>query len=197
MAAELSGPGLACATLTPSTVNVFVVKLELKLPLPAVSAGTFPVTVMSVSASAPAAAVTCCCPDTAASWAAVSVPYWVFCSSLSLILAPAASWPLRTCLICCWKPNVRLVPDPCFGGWVTVRSVPTPYSEFRTDTCAFCTPAAAEVTVITSPIPSASPSATNTAWRMRRRSSRRRYIQNTAAPLRGTTARNRYPGIKE
>ena len=146
------------------------------------SAGTVPVTVMSVSASAPVAAVTCCCRDTAASWLAVSVPYCVFSSSLSLIFVPAAIWPLRTCLICCLKPNVRPEPDPCFGGWVTVRSVPTPYSECSTAACAFCTPVAAEVTVMTSPIPSARPSAMKTAWRMRRRSSRRRYVQNTAAP---------------
>ena len=43
---------------------------------------------------------------------------------------------------------------------------------------AFLTPADAAVTVITSPIPSARPTAIKMAWRARRRSSRQRYVKN-------------------
>ena len=45
------------------------------------------------------------------------------------------------------------------GVWVTVMSVPTPYSECSTVAWAFLTPDDAAVTVITKPIPSARPRA--------------------------------------
>ena len=74
-----------------------------------------------------------------------------------------------------------------FGGWppleggdkdgagpVTVTLVPAPYSELSTSASAFFTPAEAELTVTTRPIPTARPRATKIAWRIRRRSSRRR-----------------------
>ena len=57
---------------------------------------------------------------------------------------------------------------------VTVTSVPTPYSELSTSAWAFFTPAEAAITVTTSPTPTARPSAITMAWRIRRRSSRRR-----------------------
>jgi len=72
------------------------------------------------------------------------------------------------------KPNEPGVNDPAFGVLVTVTSVPTPYSACSTVPWAFLTPADAAVTVITRPTPRASPSAMKMAWRMRRRSSRRR-----------------------
>jgi hypothetical protein len=85
-----------------------------------------------------------------------------------------------------------------FGGWpfaegafgcgaspVTVTSVPTPYSELSTSAWAFFTPAEAALTVTTRPIPTARPKATKIAWRIRRRSSRRRYVaKNICAPIR-------------
>ena len=61
---------------------------------------------------------------------------------------------------------------------MTVMSVPTPYSECRTEPSAFLTPVDAAVTVITSPMPSARPIAMKMAWRARRRSSRQRYVKN-------------------
>jgi hypothetical protein len=42
------------------------------------------------------------------------------------VLVPIASWPVRACLICCLKPNDIPDPAPGLGGWVMVRSVPTP-----------------------------------------------------------------------
>src|SRR5271156_4120923 len=87
---------------------------------------------------------------------------------------------------------------PPFGGWpfaegflacgaspVTVTSVPTPYSEASTLDSAFFTPAEAALTVTTRPIPTARPKATKIAWRIRRRSSRRRYVaKNICSPIR-------------
>src|SRR5580700_1075229 len=81
---------------------------------------------------------------------------------------------------------------PPFGGWpfaegflgcgaspVTVTSVPTPYSEASTLDSAFFTPAEAALTV------TARPKATKIAWRIRRRSSRRRYVaKNICSPIR-------------
>ncbi len=93
-------------------------------------------------------------------------------SVLSLILVPAtgrALVPARKP-----KPNDPGLNDPAFGVLVTVTSVPTPYSACSTVPWAFLTPADAAVTVITRPTPRARPSAMKMAWRMRRRSSRRR-----------------------
>ncbi len=93
-------------------------------------------------------------------------------SVLLLILVPAAGRLVVPALNP--KPNEPGVNDPAAGVLVTVTSVPTPYSAFSTEPWAFLTPEAAAVTVITRPMPRARPSAMNTAWRMRRRSSRRR-----------------------
>ena len=93
-------------------------------------------------------------------------------SVLVLILVPAAGRlvvPVRNP-----KPNEPGVNDPAFGVLVTVTSVPTPYRACSTVPWAFLTPADAAVTVMTRPTPSARPSAMNTPWRMRRRSSRRK-----------------------
>src|SRR5579875_3213057 len=60
------------------------------------------------------------------------------------------------------------------GFWVTVTSVPTPYSELSTSAWAFFTPEEAADTVITRPTPSARPSAITTDCFIRRRSSRPR-----------------------
>ncbi len=65
-------------------------------------------------------------------------------------------------------------PEPAVGVWVTVMSVPTPYSECSTVAWASLTPEDAAVTVITRPIPRARPRAMKIAWRIRRRNSRRR-----------------------
>jgi hypothetical protein len=173
-----SGPSEAWLRSTPSTVKVFVVKLELKLPLPADSGGTVPLTVTSVRASPPAADDT---PSSRVAWAsepALMVPYWLLTSWLMLILVPAAICPALTFLISCRNPNAVPPPEPLAGGWVTVMSVPTPYSVCSTVACEAVTPAEAAVTVITRPTPSARPSAMRTAWRRRRRSSRQRYVKN-------------------
>ena len=93
-------------------------------------------------------------------------------SVLVSILVPAAgrlAVPVRNP-----KPNEPGVNDPAVGVLVTVTSVPTPYSACSTVPWAFLTPADAAVTVMTSPTPRARPSAMNTPWRMRRRSSRRK-----------------------
>ena len=111
----------------------------------------------------------------------MSVPYWLLASWLMSILVPAAIWPLRTALMSCWNPNEADALAP-FGGWVTVTSVPTPYSECSTHAWRSAPRRTADVTVITSPMPRASPNAMNTACRTRRRSSRHRYTQNIAIP---------------
>ncbi len=136
-------------------------------------AGMVPVRVRSVRVSPPAAAATSCRPATCVTddepiEASVAEPP----SVLSLILVPAAGRfvvPVRNP-----KPNEPGVNEPAAGVLVTVTSVPTPYSAFSTVPWAFLTPAAAAVTVITRPTPNARPSAMNTAWRMRRLSSRRK-----------------------
>ncbi len=91
---------------------------------------------------------------------------------LMSIFVPAAgrdllpTWPRN--------PNEPGVNEPALGVWVTVTSVPTPYSECSTCACASLTPDDAAVTVMTRPIPSARPRAMKIAWRIRRRNSRRR-----------------------
>ena len=93
-------------------------------------------------------------------------------SVLVSILVPAAgrlAVPVRKP-----NPNDPGVNDPAAGVLVTVTSVPTPYSACSTVPWAFLTPADAAVTVMTRPTPRARPSAMNTAWRIRRRSSRRK-----------------------
>ena len=90
------------------------------------------------------------------------------------ILVPTAIWPCRTCWMSCRKPNAVAAFSPCDGAWVTVRSVPTPYSECSTVACESFTPAEAADTVMTKPTPRARPRAMTIAWRLRRRNSRRR-----------------------
>ena len=63
-------------------------------------------------------------------------------------------------------------PEPAVGAWVTVTSVPTPYSDLSTVPWVAETPFEAAVTVMTSPTPSASPSAMKIDCRILRRSSR-------------------------
>jgi hypothetical protein len=136
-------------------------------------AGTVPLSVRSVRASPPAAAATSRRPDTVLTEdALIEASVGPADSVLVLILVPAAGRDL----VPVWKPmpNDPGVNDPAFGVFVTVTSVPTPYSACSTVPWAFLTPADAAVTVITRPTPRARPSAMNTAWRMRRRSSRRR-----------------------
>ena len=53
----------------------------------------------------------------------------------------------------------------------TVMSVPTPYSDWSTWSCALPTPSAYAVTATTSATPTARPRAVSSAWRCRRRSS--------------------------
>ena len=135
-------------------------------------AGMVPLSVRSVRVRPPAAAATSPRPatvvtDEALIEASVAVPP----SVLVLILVPGAgrcAVPVRNP-----TPNEPGVNDPAAGVLVTVTSVPTPYSALSTAPWALRTPAAAAVTVITRPTPSARLSAINTAWRMRRRSSRR------------------------
>ena len=136
-------------------------------------AGTVPLIVRLFRVSPPAAAATPFRPatvvtDDAGIEASVAVPLRVLVS----ILVPAAGRfvvPVRNP-----NPNEPGVNDPAVGVLVTVTSVPTPYSAFSTVPWAFLTPVAAAVTVITRPMPRARPSAMNTAWRMRPRSSRRK-----------------------
>src|SRR5215469_17302496 len=79
-------------------------------------------------------------------------------------------------------PTVKVCPffggplagDGGFGALpVIVTSVPTPYKDLSTCDWAFLTPAEAAVTVTTSPIPSARPSAMKIACRILRRNSLR------------------------
>ena len=78
--------------------------------------------------------------------------------------------------------NVKLRPpgvkEPALGDLVTVAAVPTPYRFCSTVACADLTPDDAAATVMTRPIPTARPSAMKVACRIRRRSSRRRYVKN-------------------
>lgn len=57
---------------------------------------------------------------------------------------------------------------------VTVMSVPSPYSDWRTLPCAFSMPDDTELTTMTRAMPRASPEATTSAAFLRRRSSRLR-----------------------
>ena len=60
------------------------------------------------------------------------------------------------------------------GSCETVRSVPTPYTDWSTDACASRTPEATEFTIMTSAIASAMPIATIAVCLRRPASSRRR-----------------------
>src|SRR5580700_2130048 len=90
-----------------------------------------------------------------------------------MVVAPFGGWPFAEGFL------------GCGASPVTVTSVPTPYSEASTLDSAFFTPAEAALTVTTRPIPTARPRATKIAWRIRRRSSRRRYVtKNICSPIR-------------
>src|ERR1700733_13938454 len=90
-----------------------------------------------------------------------------------MVVAPFGGWPFVDGFLACGASPV------------TVTSVPTPYSEASTLDSAFFTPAEAALTVTTRPIPTARPKATKIAWRIRRRSSRRRYVaKNICSPIR-------------
>ena len=136
-------------------------------------AGTVPLSVRSFRVSPPAAAETSCRSATVLTEdEEIEASVAPAASVLVLILVPAAGRlvvPVRKP-----KPNEPGVNDPAVGVLVTVTSVPTPYSACSTVPWAFLTPADAAVTVMTRPTPSARPSAMNTPWRMRPRSSRRK-----------------------
>ncbi len=99
-------------------------------------------------------------------------------------LRVAVSWSI---LIVAPGLNVKLRPpspnEPAEGAVVTVADVPTPYRFCSTVPCAALTPDDAAFTVMTRPIPRARPTAMKMAWRIRRRSSRRRYVKNMKTPL--------------
>src|ERR1700683_4723977 len=89
-----------------------------------------------------------------------------------MVVPPFGAWPFAEGFLACGASPV------------TVTSVPTPYSEASTLDSAFFTPAEAALTVTTRPIPTARPKATKIAWRIRRRSSRRRYVtKNICSPI--------------
>ncbi len=78
---------------------------------------------------------------------------------------------------CSWRspgfmPICAGPPLPISAVRVTVMSVPTPYSDCSTSSCAWPTPSAYALTATTRPTPTAKPKAVSRAWRCRRRSSR-------------------------
>ena len=135
-------------------------------------AGILPVILVSVSVRPPAAAATPFSFDTVVTEVEAIEPRPVPRSVSTSMVVPAAGrvrvpvWPR--------KPNAPVPPVPAVGVLVTVMSVPAPYSECSTLACAFLTPDDTDVTTITRPMPRARPTAIIMAWRIRRRSSRRR-----------------------
>ena len=120
-------------------------------------AGIFPVMTASVRLSAPAAPATWVSFPMLVTDAADSVPWPMLVRLSMLIFVPDAGrfwFPTRP-----RNPKPVGPPEPAVGAWVTVRSVPTPYSEWSTVAWASLTPDEAAVTVITNPIPRASPRA--------------------------------------
>jgi hypothetical protein len=91
---------------------------------------------------------------------------------------PARMSRLKLVPLFCWPggppPTLKRVPppEPAVGDWVTVTSVPTPYSECSTAPWLAETPSDAAVTVMTRPTPRARPAAMKIACRILRRSSR-------------------------
>lgn len=73
-----------------------------------------------------------------------------------------------------WKRGRSPVLDCAWAALVTVMSVPSPYSDWRTLPCAFSMPDDTELTTMTRAMPRASPEATTSAAFLRRRSSRLR-----------------------
>ncbi len=143
-------------------------------------AGILPVIFVSVSVRPPAAAATPFSLDTVVTEEEPMVPRPAPRSVSMSMVVPAAGrvrvpvWPRN--------PNAPPPPLPAVGVLVTVMSVPVPYSACSTLAWAFLTPDDTEVTTMTRPIPRARPTATMIAWRIRRRSSRRRYVRNIWAP---------------
>ncbi len=73
-----------------------------------------------------------------------------------------------------WKRGRSLVLVAAAAALVTVMSVPSPYSDWRTLPWAFSMPDDTELTTMTRAMPRASPEATTSAAFLRRRSSRLR-----------------------
>ncbi len=123
-------------------------------------AGILPVITASVRLSAPAAPATRRRFPMLVTDDAASVPRPALVRLSMSIFVPAAGrvrLPTRP-----RKPNPAGPPEPAAGVWVTVMSVPTPYSECSTVAWASLTPADAAVTVMTKPIPRARPRAIKT-----------------------------------
>ena len=78
-----------------------------------------------------------------------------------VVLVPVVVWD------CPVMPKDCAPPVPRVAVWVTVMSVPTPYSDLSTSFWATLTPEDAALTAIVKPIPSARPSAMTRAWRLR------------------------------
>src|SRR6266702_2490361 len=158
--AELSGPTVPADNWVPATVNELVLNDEedpaappdCAVPPDWLADGIVPETDRSVRTSAPPAAATPCRAEIEPADDAVSVPSWPDISVSRLNFVPAL--------------GIRLA----------ARGPPTRKAKGPPDS------AEAAVTVITSPIPTARPSAAKTACFIRRRSSRRRYVKNIQAP---------------
>ena len=135
--------------------------------------GILPETVRSVADSAPAAAATSFVAAIRVTDDDVMAPSESATRTLRLNFVPAlrrdADDPPFP-----WTRKPNGPPLPRDGALVTVMSVPTPYSECSTVPWAFFSPDDAAVTVMTSPMPTARPSAMKLACRIRRRSSRPR-----------------------
>src|SRR5215469_8234234 len=152
------------------------------------------VVLLSVRSSPPAAAATPCSAATFATVLSLMGEADEL-ARLSIVYPFLSEWHFP--LVHIWAPFGPIVmlvllpppPLPVFGGDgagpVTVTSVPTPYSPLRTPAWAFLTPAEAAVTVMTSPTPTASPSAMKIACLRRRRSSLARYVKKNMPPLYG------------
>ena len=136
--------------------------------------GTLNVVFTLAAVSAPPAAATPVSFEIVVTSALLSVPRLrVAVSWSSVTVAPGLNVKFR-------PPSAN---DPRVGAVVTVAAVPTPYRFCSTVACAFLTPDDAAVTVITRPMPRARPREMKMAWRIRRRSSRRRYVKNMRTPL--------------
>src|ERR1700722_11049691 len=178
--AEDSGPRAPVDKSTPATLKKLPPKLPRPRELPELPPNPPPLPklpmvseiLLSFSVSAPVAAATFLSLLIDVTEAVPIGPYWALLNRFTLILVP--DFGLAPVPPAPGKPNpVRPgVPEPKVGAWVTVMSVPTPYSECSTADCAFFAPADAAVTMITSPTPSARPSAIKMACLARRRNSR-------------------------
>ncbi len=175
---EDSGPARAAEVSTPRTLNEFVLIDDVCVPprrrLP--GDGIVPVTVRSVRASAPAAPETSGSAEMRLTEDEPSVPRPLAeeISRFRSKCVPAAGVLLKLLVISCRIWNPAGAPLPLAAALVTVMSVPTPYRACSTVPWASWMPDDAAVTVMTRPTPTARPRLMRTAWRSRRRSSRRR-----------------------